>query len=231
MANTYIKASFVIAVTVCEADLLHKACEAAEQIADNTIDESNRAERFAEFGSEFGKTFPPTNDDPFSGFLAIFDDPAYPAVECQIEITEREPGRHEAAIFGDQINANVLAQLIFHVCKSALPTGFEYAIDCDRLRPGELGGGYVVITETGIEHSGTSAMLDAALRRASDEGADGFVLTIRHPEHGLSFWNHDTGFGRLATATVFSEEDAGRFDKPIADDEPEWLAMPPPLRL
>jgi hypothetical protein len=141
-----------------------------------------------------------------------------------------EPGRQQATIFGDQITVDVVAELIFRICKSALPTGFEYAIDCDRLRPGELGGGYVVITEAGIEHGGTSAMLDAALRRASDEETDGFVLTIRDPDHGLSFWNNDTGFGRLATATVFSENEAGRFDKPIADDEPEWMALPAPLR-
>jgi hypothetical protein len=231
MANTYIKASFVIAVTPGEADLLNKACEAAAQIADNTIDESNQAERFADFGSEFAEAFPPTDDDPFSGFLAIFDDPNYPQIDCQIEIEEMDGGQCEALLYGEQINIDAVAQLIFRVCKSALPTGFEYAIDCERLRPGELGGGFVAITENGIEHHGTSAMLGRAMARAIDEGADGFVLAIRHPEHGLSFWNNETGFGRLATATVFSEDEAGRFDKPIADDEPEWLAMPAPLRL
>ena len=39
------------------------------------------------------------------------------------------------------------------------------------------------------------------------------------------------GFGSLATATVFSEADTAAFDKPIADDEPGWLAVPPPLHL
>jgi hypothetical protein len=31
-------------------------------------------------------------------------------------------------------------------------------------------------------------------------------------------------------ATVFSESEAAKFDMPIAADQPEWLAMPAPLR-
>ena len=74
-------------------------------------------------------------------------------------------------------------------------------------------------------------MLDRAIARASDEGADGFVLATRNGEPGLSFWNNEDGFGSLARATVFSETEAAKFDLPIADDQPEWLAMPAPLRL
>ena len=62
------------------------------------------------------------------------------------------------------------------------------------------------------------------------DGAFGFVLATRDREHGLSSWNNHNGFGALRDATVFSEEEAGAFDVPIADDEPEWLAMPAPLR-
>ena len=53
----------------------------------------------------------------------------------------------------------------------------------------------------------------------------------RDHAHGLSFWNNDYGFGLLFNATVFSEAEAGEFSVPIADDEPEWLAMPAPLRV
>ena len=58
---------------------------------------------------------------------------------------------------------------------------------------------------------------------------DGYVLAVRDIDHGLSFWNHDAGFGRLVRATVFSEADAARFEKLIGVDEPQWLAMPAPL--
>ncbi len=64
---------------------------------------------------------------------------------------------------------------------------------------------------------------------AAAEGEFGFVLATRDPAHGLSFWNNDYGFGPLFNATVFSEAEAAEFSVPIADDEPEWLALPAPL--
>ena len=69
----------------------------------------------------------------------------------------------------------------------------------------------------------------ADLADAAAEGAFGFVLAIRDRELGSSFWNNRDGFGRLRDATVFTEAEAAAFDVPIADDEPEWLAMPAPL--
>ena len=74
-------------------------------------------------------------------------------------------------------------------------------------------------------------MSDTPNPRDAIDGAFGFVLTTRDHAHGLSFWNNDYGFGPLFNATVFSEAQAGIFDVPIADDEPEWLAMPIPLRV
>ena len=67
---------------------------------------------------------------------------------------------------------------------------------------------------------------------ASDSAADGaygFVLATRDRAHGLRFWSNEHGFGPLFNATVFSEGEASTLDVPIADDEPEWLAMPAPL--
>lgn len=102
----------------------------------------------------------------------------------------------------------------------------------DRLRVGEFGGGCVVITTAGIQHHNTREILDRAITReisGPNEAVDGFVLALADQEHGLSFWNNERGFGRLALAAVFSKDEAGRFDKPIAHIEPEWLAMPAPL--
>lgn len=70
--------------------------------------------------------------------------------------------------------------------------------------------------------------MTAALDTAAD-GAFGFVLATRDREHGLSFWSNADGFGALRDATVFTENEAGAFDLPIADDELEWLTMPAPL--
>ncbi|SKB62731.1 hypothetical protein [Sphingopyxis flava] len=43
----------------------------------------------------------------------------------------------------------------------------------------------------------------------------------------LLFWNNEDGFGALATATVFTEEEAQSYALPIADDQPEWVELPP----
>jgi hypothetical protein len=66
------------------------------------------------------------------------------------------------------------------------------------------------------------------MARAAD-GAYGFVLAIRDPHHGLSFWSSEDGFGMLALATVFSEAEAATVDTPIGHDQPEWLTLPAPL--
>lgn len=68
------------------------------------------------------------------------------------------------------------------------------------------------------------------LDTASVEGAFGFVLATRDGTHGLSFWNEAYGFGPLFNATMFTEAEAAAFDVPIADGEPEWLALPAHLR-
>jgi len=75
-------------------------------------------------------------------------------------------------------------------------------------------------------------------RYAKAGNRHGTTMMTWHPiadwtssEPGLSFWNNEDGFGSLARATVFSETEAAKFDLPIADDQPEWLAMPAPLRL
>ncbi len=60
------------------------------------------------------------------------------------------------------------------------------------------------------------------------DGAYGFVLAKRDAVHGLSFWNNDFGFGPLFNASVYDEKEAAKCDLPIADDEPEWLALPAP---
>src|SRR3546814_5356512 len=98
-----------------------------------------------------------------------------------------------------------------------------------RSRPGWVGGGFFVIREDGLEFAGSSRLLDRAIARGHHEGVDGYVLVTRDAEAGLLFWNSHSGFGSLAGATVFSEAEAANFDPPIADDQPEWLALPAPL--
>lgn len=230
MANHYVKASFMLTVTDAEAAVLARIDEAIEIVSDPDIEDDERTAAFGTLGEAFAATFPPTEADIFGGFLAIFSDPAFPGLGLSLHIDPSDDsGKRQASLYGDQVDIEATAALIQAVAKSALPFGFEYCLDCDRLRPGQFGGGYVVIREAALEFGGSARSLQRALERGHREGVDGYVLTIRDPEEGMLFWNNDSGFGELATATVFSEAEANGYDIVIADDQPEWLDLPPPL--
>ncbi len=230
MANSYTKAAFGLTVTAAEAALLGKAIEAAAWLEDGDDDAHARAARFAALGADFAATFPASDEDAFDGFLALFDDADYPSLGCDIEIGEADAAGQAAVYFsGEQLDVGVAAELLFRICRSALPFGFDYAFDCDRLRAGEFGGGYVLVTESHVHFNTTATLLDRALARAHGEpGVDGFVLATRSRVHGLRFWNHETGFGPLPQASVFTEREAAEYAMPIALDQPEWLALPAP---
>lgn len=232
MSNSYTKAAFGLAVTAAEADLLRRVIAAIEMIGDADISVDALEEHYATIGADFAALFTRTELSPFDGLLALFPDENYPALDFDIDIGEPDAdGQVTVFLSGEQFGIETAANMIQRCARSALPFGFEWAADHDRLRAGEFGGGYVVITEADIEYGSTGRMLDRALERTRDEGADGFVLAVRHAEYGLSFWNDTDGFDRLARARIFSEAEAANFDVPIANDKPEWLAMPAPLRL
>ncbi|MEP3145490.1 hypothetical protein [Qipengyuania citrea] len=225
MANNYLQAAFAVTVTAAEARLI-AAVENAVEALDQGLEGEDRQAAFDALGPAFAEAFPPGEDDPFAAVLAIFPDANFPYLDATISFDEEDDDRKTVSFTGDQFGIEQIANLLFACAKSALPLGFEYAYTCDRLRHDEFGGGAVVITETGIRYRSTSDIVREALAARSDEGANGYVLATRDAEHGLSFWNTEEGFGRLATATVFSEREAAEYDKPIADDEPEWLACP-----
>lgn len=239
MANSYTKACFTIDVSIDEADALAAVDDAVAALEDAKADETvDLAARYAQLCPAFRAAFPVEAEDPFASFRRIFADLNYPVLDFDIDEAEREiDGRVRFVFAGQEFGIEEAANIIFAVCKSALPFGFEYALDCDRLRIDEFGGGYVVIAADGISYHGSRRGLDRALsraRRGADpdaDGADGYVLTIRNDDVGLLFWNTADGYGDLKDASVFSDADASANDTPISDDAPEWLALPPPLAL
>ena len=232
MANSYTKAAFCILMSPADVTILSAATRAIDILEGDSTDEDLTLS-FDALGIAFHTAFPAKGDNDFGSFLEIFDEPDHPTFGCDIDIEEPDKeGRCAVTFSGEQVEIEPVARLIFTACKSALPCAFEWSHGSDRLRVGEFGGGCVVITASGIAYHNTRDILDRAITReisGSDEAVDGFVLALADREHGLSFWNNELGFGRLALATVFSENEAGRFDKPIAHTEPEWLAMPAPL--
>ena len=226
MANHFVKASFLLAVTRAEADIFRQIDDAIEAVGDPSLDAPERAERYAALGPAFAACFPPSAEDPFAGFVEIFSDPDYPRLGFTLQVDP--PGATEEGslwIHGDQVDIEAAAALIQAVAKSALPYGFEYALDCDRMRPGEFGGGYVVIRDDDIEFGGSAQGLERALARVAAPDRS-YVLATRHADEGLLFWNLADGFGSLERASVYSEAEAASADVVIADDEPEWLQLP-----
>lgn len=119
-------------------------------------------------------------------------------------------------------------------------TGVEYAFDADD------DGKIVLSAETiqkavslsDLQHRTLFAtrpipplIIDADPLERAANGDYGFVLATCNDGEGLSFWNSQNGFGPLFAATVFTEDEAGSFDTPIANARPEWLALPTPVQV
>lgn len=184
MSNSYTKASFVLEVTASEAVALRAAKDAAAIAADDTTDQAETERQYAALPEAFRLRFPPTDANPLSGFLAIFNDPSFPCLQTTIRIEADEAGRHRAHFSGDQFDVDEIAALIHRLCPSALPCGFEWSRDCDKLRAGEFGSGYVAITSEGPRLITTSEALQAALRPRDNEDGDRFALSARDTAHG-----------------------------------------------
>ncbi|WP_298277245.1 MULTISPECIES: hypothetical protein [Alphaproteobacteria] len=231
MSNSYLKAAFALLMSREDAALLREAEKAVDLLDTNGTDDELAA-AYDTLDERFRAVFPPKGDNRFESFLELFEDWNFPYLDARIAIEDVEGEDNVRVTFtGDQFGVDQVAKLIFRACKSALPCGFAWSHDSDRLKVGDFGGGCVVITDAGIQWHTTQGILERAFKRldaGAYEGLDGFVLATRDSTHGLSFWNNDNGFGSLATATVFTEGEAADFDKPIANDEPEWLALPAP---
>lgn len=162
MADTHIQASFGFTCSNREMALLEEAFLAAGDLsADLDPDPPS---------PEFLAVFPPTDDDVWSGFRALFTDPDCPGLGAEIAggNTLEHPGRSDACIFGTtDFDPNAVAALIQRCCRESLelaPVGFEYVWTCSKPRPGEFGGGWCVIHPDRIDSGTAGEAMAAALR-------------------------------------------------------------------
>jgi hypothetical protein len=229
MPNHLVKASIVIAITPTEAEVFAQVPKAAEILADHAISPEDLQQHYDGLGAAFAGCFPARPDNPFDSFLDIFGDINHPHLGFELELAFPDFGQSHVLLHGEQFDVETAARLLFAIAKSALPFGFQYA-SADRLADGDIGGGYVLLAEEGITWHDTGSLLNQALARVRDEGADGYVLAVRDADHGLSFWDGQSTFGRLAAARVCSELDASNAALPAEQvQRAEWLALPPPL--
>tara|TARA_R110000787_G_scaffold282863_2_gene395061 strand:+ start:11557 stop:12099 length:543 start_codon:yes stop_codon:yes gene_type:complete len=173
MENYYLQTAFAISVTPQEAALLQEcfavdvclSCDLAELPSDDMqAVKSYYASRSEAFRSIFPQK--PEEEDPFAGFFDLWSDPGFFGFGATLSITHSpDGGRCFASISGDDADVSALASLIQKICKSALPYGFHWAEGC-REDDGyaSYGGGYYVVTETGILGNSARWHMEETLR-------------------------------------------------------------------
>lgn len=172
MANNYLETAFTISVTPEEAALLEECFATAGEICNGFLSapqhELDAAKAcYAACSGAFRTIFPPVDgeEDPFTSFLALWSHPDFPDFDADLNINGDPDGKGQIAfISGHQADVSALASLIQKVCTSALPYGFEWATVCDKLRPGQFGGGYLVITDTEILGGSTRWLMQETLQ-------------------------------------------------------------------
>lgn len=164
MADNYSMASFAFACTASEAELLKSAFDLVAELYDDMGDT-------AEFDPALAASFPPIDQDSFSGLRSIFCDPDYPHLGADIDVVAQEDGSCAVCIFGTTaFQPDPVATLIQRCCPASLaeaPIAFEWAETCSRPRIDEFGGGYCVIFADDIDIRGTRSLLDEAVSRRS----------------------------------------------------------------
>jgi len=164
MADYFTKTAFEIKVTAAEAALLHECLDVASTLFD-IEDEVSLTGVASQLSTAFRQTFPAIAGDSFASFRGLFVDPDFP--EFGVSLTVRCQGDDSAVLVfsGEQVHVDAVARLIRKVCKSALPFSFSWASTCSRMRPGEFGGGYFVITDQDIIGGSTDDLIRQALKK------------------------------------------------------------------
>ena len=220
MADYYTQTSFAIHVSEDEAVLINEIDPLLLALADGYETAAEAEAAYAATSAQFQAAFPKGADgDPFFELTSLFDDPTWPTIGCDMETRSdsERPGYLQLWVNGDDVRPFDLAALLQRVCPSALPFRFGWAYTCSRHRIDAFGGGYMEVGTNGIIR-----LIDpddpVAVRR--------LVLAARDVEDGLTFWNNDTGFGALVSATVFGEAEAQKAILPVGADRSEWLELP-----
>ena len=221
MSNCYTHSCFVLWITAAEYALVREAIGFVE-----FLDEEPEAEVVTEhwlgLSETFRAAFPSVDDDPVSGFLAIFPDSGFPTFGTSFAFEEQDDATIRLFATADQFEPDAVAGLLHRTITQSLPVMVSWSYDSDRHHPDAFGGGFMIDT-AGIHWIGTSMVHDKT------HFAPKLVIAMRDGEEGLLFWNNNTGFGPLETADVYTESQAQGADLPIADDQPEWLALPASL--
>lgn len=170
MADTYFSACFTFCCINAEMALLEEAFNAAEDLNCELDPPAPSQELLAAFP-------PPDGCDPWSGFLAIFDDAKFPILGADLTggNSFEEPTVSTPMISGTvDFQPWPIAELVRRCCPVSLakaPVCFELAVTCSRARPGEFGGGRCVIFADRVDIQSTGEALRVALECRIDSAS------------------------------------------------------------
>lgn len=219
MSNCYTNCCFAITVTAAEAALLREAIALADFI-DGNPEEDELADYWNGLSEAFRTLFAPTGEEVISGFLAVFPDADFPTFGTSFSFDEHDDGTIRVFATAEQFEPDAVAELLHRIVTQSLPIRITWSYDSDRHRVDAFGGGGFLIDAAGVHWIATSMVHDKTYF------APKLVIAMYHEDEGLLFWNENDGFGSLDSARVYTEEQARDFGLPIADNQPEWLALP-----
>ncbi|MDQ4422138.1 hypothetical protein OOT33_17135 [Sphingobium sp. DEHP117] len=219
MSNCYTHCCFGMTLTPAEAALLREAITLTDFLGDEP-DEAEVIEHWQGLSEDFRALFAPVDDNSVSGFLKLFPDSDFPTFGTDFAFDERDDGTILVIARAEQFEPDAVASLLHRIVTVSLPIVATWSFDCDRHEVDAFGGGAFRIDTDGIHWLSTSEAFDR------ERFASRLVLTTRNDEEGLLFWNNEYGFGALEDADIYTEAEADELGTVIADEEPEWIALP-----
>lgn len=222
MADYFTQTSFAIHVDADEAAILPEIEEVIAALQDGFPSSDGTMAAWRATSERFRRLFPADDPEkPFARFTTLFNDETYLCHGADIRCS-LDPARAGVAILevsGDEVDPFALAHLLRIVLPSSLPFRFGWAETCSRMRVDAFGGGFMeVMADRLIPLHGLG----------QDVNRQRLVVVSRDRECGLLFWNNETGFGALKTATVFTPREADAFRLPrVEGGAPGWLELPP----
>ena len=131
MSNCYTHSCFVLWITAAESALLREAIGFAEFL-DEEAETEAIAEHWLGLSETFRAAFPPVDDDPVSGFLAIYPDSGFPTFGTSFAFDEQDDGTIQVFATADQFEPDAVTGLLHRSITQSLPVMVTWSYDSDR---------------------------------------------------------------------------------------------------
>jgi hypothetical protein len=164
MSNTYLRTSFSIEAEAAELDLLAALVGFVDAVADESGDAPDPA-----LPDELAAAFPELASS--TGLRAALEDVIDAPIDGPLCISLKRETPTLMDLVGEQSpDVDALAGCIRATCRSALPLGFTFAITSDRPQAGAFNGGYMIVSEHGVEGINAATRMQEELQALRADG-------------------------------------------------------------